>query len=306
MVARVEEATFVPTALLATAVYWGSELTDGWWIPEIPRFAGQARGSGLTDVLRLQIICASQFLYSTGVAAVASGRYDLARSLIRMPVPATYEGVRLAGDALTPETIVSTPGSPAKRLFQRLEPVFVEHLATGKQQFDDSWEAFDVLRIVEMTLQRTGSQVAADRLLASNVALAAAKERMAAANASNDADEHDDASSALRSAMQSADRALGQYADLVAVFRPYLRVQHAPRGMGHRSVVGGRILGQLENEGQSSPLLVAGFGGGDLELLIATCQAVDLAIGRVGHEAAMASLPGGSGIVPDHFRNGDL
>ena len=25
MVARVEEATFVPTALLATAAYWGSE-----------------------------------------------------------------------------------------------------------------------------------------------------------------------------------------------------------------------------------------------------------------------------------------
>ncbi|MDR7159866.1 SIR2 family protein [Arthrobacter sp. BE255] len=306
MVARVEEASFVPTALLATAAYWGSMSTDRWWIPEIPRFAGQARGSGLTDVLRLQMVCAGQFLYSAGVAAIASGRYELARSLICMPVPAPYEGVRLAGDALTPETVVSSSGSPAKLLFQRIEPIFVEHLATGKQQFDDSWEAFDFLRIVEMTLQRAGSQVAADRLRASNGALAAAKERMAAANASNDADEHDEASSALRSATQAADRALGQYADMIPVFRPYLRVQHAPRGMGHRSVVGGRILGQLENEGQSSPILIAGFGGGDLELLIATCQAVDLAIGRVGHEAAMASLPRGGGIVPDHFRIGDL
>lgn len=308
MVARVEEATFVPTALLATAAYWGSDSTDRWWIPEIPRFARQARGSGLTDVLRLQMICAGQFLYSAGVAAVAAGRYDLARSLIRMPVPAPYEGVRLAGDALTPETIVSSSssGSPAKRLFQRIEPIFVEHLATGKQQFEDSWEAFDFLRLVEMTLQRAGSQEAANRLQASNVALAAAKERMAAANASNDADEHDEATSALRRATQAADRALGQYADLVIVFRPYLRVQHAARGIGHRSVVGRIILGQLENEGQSSPMLIAGFGGGDLELLIATCQAVDVAIGRVGHEAAMASLPRGGGVVPDHFRIGDL
>ncbi|MGO4587048.1 hypothetical protein AB4Z38_24670 [Arthrobacter sp. 2RAF6] len=240
------------------------------------------------------------------MAAIAAGRYELARSLIRMPVPAPYEGVSLAGDALTPETIVSSSGSPAKQLFQRIEPIFVEHLATGKQQFDDSWETFDFLRILEMTLQRAGSQEAADRLRTSNVALAAAKERMAAANASNDADEHDEASSALRLAIQAADRALGQYADMIPVFRPYLRVQHAPRGIGHRSVVGGRILGQLENEGQSSPILIAGFGGGDLELLIATCQAVDLAIGRVGHEAAMASLPRGGGAVPDHFRIGDL
>lgn len=306
MVARVEEATFVPTALLATAAYWGSEATDRWWTSEIPRFAGQARGSGLTDVLRLHNICASQFLYATGVSAVASGRYDLARSLIRMPVPAPYEGAVLAGEALTPEAVVSVPGSPAKRLFQRLEPVFVEHLATGKQHFDDSWEAFNFLRIVEITLQRTGSQLAVDRLLASNIALAEAKERMAAANASNDVDEHDNASSALRTAMQSAERALGQYADLVPVFRPYLQVQHASRGTGHRSIVGGRILGQLENEGQSSPILIAGFGGGDLERLIATCQAVDLAIGRVGHEAAMASLPHGGGMVPDQFRIGDL
>lgn len=306
MVARVEEATFVPTALLATSAYWGSESTDRWWTSEIPRFAGQARGSGLTDVLRLQTICASQFLYATGVSAVAAGRYDLGRTLIRMPVPARYEGAMMAGEALTPENVVSAPGSPAKRLFQRLEPVFVEHLATGKQQFDDSWETFDFLRIVEMTLQRSGSQLAVDRLLASNVALVAAKERMSAANASNNADEHDNASSALRSAMESADRALGHYADLVPVFRPYIRVQHASRGMGHSSVVGGRILGQLENEGQSSPILIAGFGGGDLERLIATCQAVDLAIGRVGHDAAISSLPGGSGVVPDDFWIGDL
>jgi hypothetical protein len=82
---RVEEASLVAAGMVATATYWGNQSTDGWWLPEIERFARPIHNGGLTALLRVPNLPAVHLLHAAGVAAVAAGRYDLTYELLTGP-----------------------------------------------------------------------------------------------------------------------------------------------------------------------------------------------------------------------------
>lgn len=62
-----------------------------------------------------------------------------------------------------------------------------------------------------------------------------------------------------------------------------------------------RLRADLVREGADHPLVQAGFCGGDYNGLLITLEAVNLAIGQLGREAAFRQLNFGGGFVPDYF-----
>jgi hypothetical protein len=128
---------------------------------------------------------------------------------------------------------------------------------------------------------------------------------MEAANSSNDLDEHDAAGDALRKAKRNHDMQLGGIADTVSVWRPYISIRNTDIEV-FRSSIGQKLLAELDIQGDLHPLAQAGFAGGALGDLKALCAGVDVAVGVIGHEVAIRSMPGRSGPVPDNFRIGDL
>jgi hypothetical protein len=158
---------------------------------------------------------------------------------------------------------------------------------------------------VESTYGQPNSAQLIGLATAAEEQLNSAKERMDAADGGNDLDEHDGAQSALHRANQNHGRRIGSLADEVMVLRPFVTVQNLQIEV-FRSLIGQRLLNELARELDLHPLVRAGFGGGRSADLRVLCSAVDVSIGRIGYDVAMASMPGRSGTVPDNFRIGDL
>lgn len=306
MVDRAEEATLVPSALIATAAYWGNDSTDQWWIREIIRLAAESRGPGLTHVRGLQRVCALQLFYAAGIAATAAGRFTLVHKLLGLRADdQSRRDVALSG-LLAPDLVFGNDEpAPGRRLHRLLSPLFVQHLAVGTRNFEDSWETFEFLRLVESTFEKPQSAQLIAGAESTGNQLDAAKERMEAANSGNDLDEHDAAEAGLRKADRNHGMQIGGLADCVSVWRPYVSIQNT-NIEAFRSTIGQKLLSELAREGMSHRLGGAGFARGEPATLRTLCAAVDVAIGRIGHIVALNSMPGRSGTVPDNFRIGDL
>ncbi|UFN46154.1 SIR2 family NAD-dependent protein deacylase [Nocardioides okcheonensis] len=147
--ARIEEAAMVSAALVATCAYWGNEVTDGWWMPAIERWATPVRGSGATRSLRAPNIPAC-LLQSAGLtAAAAAGRFDLAHNLLTEPHVDTFYGrIEPAASALAPSTIYVDTETPHARVHAILRPVFVDELGLTSGAYDEAWEVGETLRDV--------------------------------------------------------------------------------------------------------------------------------------------------------------
>lgn len=305
MLDRVEEATLVSTALIGTAAYWGTDETDQWWIREIIRFTAETNGPGQRHVRELQLACALQMFYAAGVAATASGRLDLVHRLLNLHAEDPAKGHPALSQLLAPDVVFRDDASPGHRLHNLLSPLFVQHLTVGTKNFDESWDTFEFLRLVESTFAKPSSVRLAEVARQTASHLDAAKQRMDAANSGNDLDEHDAAEGALRNANRSHDMQIGGLADAVSVWRPYVSIRNTSIEV-FRSSVGQKLLEELDRQDHLHPLAQAGFAGGEPRDLKALCTAVDVAIGRIGHDVAIRSMPGRSGTVPDNFRIGEL
>ncbi|MCF3140816.1 SIR2 family protein [Paenarthrobacter sp. AR 02] len=305
MLDRVEEATLVPTALIATAAYWGTAETDQWWVREIIRFTAETTGPGQRHVRELQLTCALQMFYAAGVAATAAGRLDLVHALLNLHTEDPARRQIHLSQLLAPDVVFREDAAPGRRLFKLLLPLFVQHLTVGAKNFEESWDRFEFLRLVESTFAKPLSVRLVEVARGTAGYLESAKQRMEAANSSNDLDEHDAAERELRNANRRHDMQIGGIADEVPVFRPYVNIQNTSIEV-FRSSIGQRLLAEIDMQGDLHPLSQAGFAGGQPGDLTALCTAVDVAIGRIGHEVAIRSMPGGSGTVPDNFRIGDL
>lgn len=148
LVERVEEATLLPAALLATLAYWGRSDTDRWWLTEVPRFATGVDGSGAVKLLNLRIVSGSMLFYAAGISAVAAQRYDLLGQLFATRRPNRYNG--------TFETLAATLDSLASyenledsaiRLHRKLAPLLKETLQIGREPLEDAWQTFEILRM---------------------------------------------------------------------------------------------------------------------------------------------------------------
>lgn len=302
---RVEEATVVPSALLATAAYWGNKDTDQWWIGEIVRFTAETTIPGQHQVRQLQLVCALQMFYAAGVAATASGRLDLVHRLLKLHVGDPTSRHSNLSQLLAPDVLFRDDAAPGRRLYKMLSPLFVQHLTVGFKNFEESWDTFEFLRLVESTFAVPPAAGRVEVARETAAGREAEKQRADAADSSNNLDEHDAAHAALHAAARRHDMQIGGIADCVKVFRPYLLIRNTNFEV-FRSSIGQKLLGELNLQGSLHPLVQAGFAGGDPRDLKALCAAVDVAIGRIGYDVAIGSMTGGSGTVPDNFRIGDL
>lgn len=305
MLNRIEEATRISTALIATAAYWGREETDQWWLREVVRLTAETTGPGQSDVRKLPHVAALQLFYGAGIAATASGRLDLVHKLLNLTPEDPAGRNHTLSHLLAPDVVFRHDASPGRRLHNLLTPLFVQHLKLGAKNFEESWEVFEFLRLVESTFAKPKAAHLAELARETAANLTAAQQRMEAANSSNDLDEHDGAEDGLRRITLQHDRQIGRIADAVTVWRPYVTIRNTNIEV-FRSSIGQTLLAQLDRQDDFHPFVQSGFAGGDVRDLKAVTAAVDVAIGRIGREAAIGSLPGGSGYVPDNFRLGDL
>lgn len=157
MVARVEEATSVVSSLRAASAYWGDESTDRWWIEEIPRLSTRSQGSGLVKILELPKVSSVQMFYAAGLGAIASGRFNLVKRLLTIRVEETSRGLSPLCIELTLALAYRSSTLGSKRVRENLRPLFVDHLKTGAASFNEAWEMFELLRLVEATYHRGGA-----------------------------------------------------------------------------------------------------------------------------------------------------
>lgn len=145
---RVEEASRVSCALVATLAYWGDETSDGWWIDELERFSSPARGDGLTKLLSLRVVTGSALFYSAGVAAVAARRYDLLARLFRARRTNPYRDEReLLALVLAADSPYQEAAGHGTRLYSLVRPLLLEALAIGIEPLDEAWQLFEILRM---------------------------------------------------------------------------------------------------------------------------------------------------------------
>jgi hypothetical protein len=132
-------------ALTATVAYWGTPQTDVWWTGELARLARPAQAGGTMAVLDRPRLPALAMATAAGVAAVASGRYDLLGELFGLElVPHGVRGDRApAVLAVTPDVLHA--GNPTSILYQLLRPAFADHLALGRDGFVQAWERWQYL-----------------------------------------------------------------------------------------------------------------------------------------------------------------
>ena len=305
--ARVEEGLSVADGLIATTAYWGRRETDNWWIPEIERFAQPRRNGGLTALLRLANLPAVHFLHAAGVASVAAGRYELTHRLLAGPRIRNHHGQgESVASYFPPGAVMETVTAPSHHLFAALAPTFVDHLALGQRVYEDSWERFEFLRMVEVTFEHARAPELIRRIAMAEQTRAKAAAAVEERITGGDPDEIGEARVALTTAWQDHDRARGAYADQVWVQAPHLRVADSAldacaENHGHVPVVGLALLAEFDHLQEAHPLVEAGFCRGDLESLTTTCDAVNVALGRRGRDAAFRMMGGRSGVVPDYF-----
>ena len=305
MLARLEEATTVLAGLIATAAYWGDESTDRWWTEEIARLSVRSRGSGEVRVLELPLVSALHLFYAAGIAAVAAGRYELAHKLMRTMAEDSHRDSLPLCSVLSPENIYEDSGA-GKRLYAHLKPLFVEHLNVGAGKYEDSWEAFEFLRLVEATYMHPRAAEQTEKVKFHGRNLETTTAEVDAAMGTNNVDRLEDAEEAQRRAVQAFRNTLAQFANLVPTSSPYVHVQYTRNGYGHTSVYGQQLIKQADQQRQLHPFVEAGFCDGDWGSLKSTCEAVDFAIGQLGFTEAHKNRLGGRGSVPNYFRIGDL
>ncbi|MFD1376746.1 SIR2 family protein [Micrococcus antarcticus] len=305
MVARLEESATVLASLIATAAYWGDSSTDRWWKEEIARLAVPSRGSGTTNVLRLPLVCSLQLFYAAGIAAVASGRNILARDLMLMMSSDPDRGSMPLSQVLDPEYVFDQTGA-GKRLYSHLKPLFVQHLNVGAAKYDEAWESFEFLRLVEAISSQNSASEAIERVKHTKNLLRTANKELAEMRGTNNIDLVEAAEGALRRAKTNYENRAAEAAGLVPIYMPYVYVEYARNGWGHVPVLGRKLTEQVEHQRDQHPYVEAGFCQGDSNSLLAVIEIVTRRIGDIGARAARESMGYGGGIVPNYFRIGDL
>ena len=294
---ELEVAMAVPASLIATTAYWGNTQTDGWWFGEIARFATWRPASGATALIELLRVPAVAFMYAAGVAATASGRFDLVRRLLVEPTTLDNTGktVRVSSDLTYSKVIyVSRSG---KYLFDYLQPTFVDHLALGYEAFQESWERFEFLRVLEDAYARISEKRKLDEIVRNRRTLVEVERREISETVDADSRERlaeieIDVTNTYQSGIESR---LGD----VQAHNPFLRIDG--RLDNYRAQVVVQIRHEVERDGQFSPLVVGGLCGGDAEALLAVLDVVDLALARAAHWNVQSAWTTGTSVPQSPF-----
>lgn len=297
---RIQEGLRVAGGLVATAAYWGRLETDAWWFGEIERFARQ-RHHGLAGASRVAYLPATHLLYSAGVAAIAAERFDLAHRLLTGPrIRNHFARPETVAECYTPGTVMPDVDLPSLHLMRSMAEVFVTHLALGQETYEDAWEHFELLRLTQVLFSHSQAPQRIDAALRAKDRYAVAHFDLQGAQQRQVQSSPEDA--ALQAAWEERGRALGHLADLAFVEEVHLRVEDTRQdGLpSYLPVVGRDLVDELEQDGPRHPLVTAGFGGGDINALTVTVEAVNLAVARKARDVASAMV-GMSGVVPSYL-----
>lgn len=300
MLARVEEASRMTGALVATLAYWGNEDTDNWWINELPRFATSLDGSGLVKLLSLRVVSGNILFYAAGVPAVAAQRFDLLARLFALRRPnrynGEYESLALGLDA---ESGYEGAQKIRTRFFDSVCPLLTEALSFGPEALDDSWQLFEVLRLAWVTYR--------DPRFAGLRSEDGEKDRTY-----QEAEVHfdrvgqasggdvDSVRSVLATARQDRGRVLGSLCRLAPVGRPHILTADLRMDERYQSVTATRLLHDLKAESAAHPLTTSGFVD-DPDGFALAVKAVSTRLGMIGNELSWGRVRGGGGVVPSQM-----
>lgn len=296
MLSRIEEASLLPAALLASLSYWGGKQTDRWWIDEIPRFAAPVNGSGLTKLLRLRVVSGGILFYSAGIAAVAGQRFNLLRRLFALRRPNQYNGqLESVACCVDAEAGYSDAENMHTRLYDTVQPLLRETLSLGIDPLDDAWQTFEVARLAWAVCDSPRFAALRDDFVTADAAFQAAN------NNFEEAQRTASASSDLRAiraaAKEGRDRTLASLSRLAAVGRPHILTVDDRLDGRQRSAIATRLLRDLSAERTSHRFITSGLFG-DVESALVAVTAVSAALGVVGHELSWRRVRGTSGSIP--------
>ncbi|HCE5431450.1 TPA: SIR2 family protein [Legionella pneumophila] len=300
MLARIEEATRLPAALLATLTYWGNSDTDSWWIDELPRFATPVDGSGLVKLLSLRVVSGSILFYAAGVSAVARGRFDLLGRMFALRRPHRhsdeFESLASSVDA---EAGYEGAGDARTRLFDVVSPLLADALSLGIEPLDDAWQLFEVLRLTWVTRHSSpfdtlqGEYAQKDEIFeAANSAFDEAQRRPGAETSA--------AQTARAAAWQERDRVLGRICRLAPVGRPHILTADNRGDERYQSVTATRLAHDLSAERAAHPTIASGLLE-DVDGALLAVKAVSTRLGMIGSELSWDRVRGVAGIVPSQM-----
>lgn len=291
-----EVAMAVPLSLIATSVYWGDDRSDSWWFGEIARFATPRPVSGLTSYIELLRIPATSILYASGVAAIASGRYELLRRLLLETTTINNNGeVVTVATFLNPSKVFFLD-CPNEYLYEYLKPYFVEHLGITLEAFVESWERFEYLLLAEAVHTGLVADRSLEPLLTNRRKIQMYKDEEHAA----------DSPASKAQAISNRQNFEAERVSLVAGHTskallnvPHLRID----GWSHnyQTRIGADLKREIERDGQSASMVTSGLAGGDAENLISVLEIVETALKEMADWAWQQSWTQGLSIVQTPF-----
>lgn len=297
MLARVEEATRLPAALLMALSYWGDTDTDRWWIDELPRFTTTVEGSGLVKLLSLRVVSGAILFYAAGVAAVAAQRFDLLGRLLALRRPHRYNGeFESLAESVDAEVGYEGARHVHTRLFEVVAPLLADALSLGAEPLEEAWQRFEVLRLAWSTCRDPRFTALQIEYAEKDKSYQAANREYEDAQRRSGADTSA-AQTARAAAWQDRDRVLGIICRLASVGRPHILTVDVRGDDRYQSVTAIRLLHDLEAEGAAHPLFTTGlFDNVDSALL--AVKAVSARLGMIGYELSWNRVRGAAGIVP--------
>jgi hypothetical protein len=297
MLARIEEATRLPAALLAALTYWGDSDTDSWWIDELPRFATPVDGSGLVKLLSLRVVSGSILFYAAGVAAVARGRFDLLGRIFALRRPHRHNGeLETFASSVDAEAGYEGARNPRTRLFDVVSPLLADSLSLGTEPLEDAWQMFEVLRLTWATRHSShfdalqAEYAEKDKIFqATNSAFDEAQRRPGADTSA--------AQTARTAAWQDRDRVLGRICRLAPVGRPHILTADNRGDDRYQSVTAMRLAHDLSAERVVHSAIASGLLE-DVDSALLAVKAVSTRLGMIGYELAWERVRDAAGIVP--------
>lgn len=299
LVERVEEATLLPAALVATLAYWGSPETDRWWLSEVPRFATGVDGSGSVRLLNLRVVSGAMLFYAAGIAAVAAQRYDLLGQL--------FAARRSRGQGRAFETLGASLRSSSTyyedasdrdtRLHGKLAPLLQDVLKIGHEPLEDAWQAFELLRMTWVATQHQSFDELRDEYWRADDKVLSTEELARATEEPTDTFD-DVRATEHRFAFEARDRHLGRLGRLARVGRPHiLASEREMRDDWAPNPVVRRLIDDVQLDGNASPLVTTGLFRKSGDALLAM-QAVSAVLGATATDLIEKQLPPGGGAMP--------
>jgi len=169
LVSRVDGATEMASALVATCAYWGSPQTNELWLPTLVEWANRPGYGGTVAFIDLGYYGATRLLYAAGVAMVAKGRLIEVERMLRRTVrnnetgkPAPISSDLLARRSLSGLAAAGPLDSTSQHVKDQLAPQLEQLLLLSPGAVEKAYERFELLLFL-VTRDSRSDEMTADR-----------------------------------------------------------------------------------------------------------------------------------------------